>query len=164
MLFLPRRGHYGLPGRRRDRRPLYLGDLVRRTIATVTVLLAATVGLSACGGDLKVNFDKNGKEKACTALNSVKAEVGELSAANATAGDAQTKLADIEQKLTDATDTKTGFTKSVLTPVTSAIDSASEKLQGVDPAKPLSEVPGAAEVQTKVQTAFDSLTKLFKCS
>ena len=137
---------------------------MRRTIATITVLLAATVGLSACGGNVKVNFDKNGKEKACTALNSVKAEVGELSASSATAGDAQTKLADIEQKLTDATDTKTGFTKSVLAPVTKAIDAASEKLKGVDPAKPLSEVPGASDVESKVQSAYDGLTKLFKCS
>jgi hypothetical protein len=71
---------------------------VRRTIATVTVLLAATLGLSACGENgVKVNFDKNGKEKACTALNSVKAEVGELTDANATVGSAQTRLADIEQ-------------------------------------------------------------------
>lgn len=137
---------------------------MRRTLATVTVLLAATAGLTACGGDLKVNFDKNGKEKACTALNSVKAEVGELTDPNATVGSAQTRLADIEQKLTDATDTKTGFTKSVLAPVTSALDAASEQLKDVDPAKPLSEVPGGAEVQTKVQSAYAGLTKLFKCS
>ena len=138
---------------------------MRRTIATVTVLLAATLGLSACGENgVKVNFDKNGKEKACTALNSVKAEVGELTDANATVGSAQTRLADIEQKLTDATDTKTGFTKSVLAPVTGALDSASEQLKDVDPAQPLSEVPGAAELQTKVQTSYDGLTKLFKCS
>ena len=137
---------------------------MRRTIATAAVLLAATVGLSACGGNVKVNIDKNGKEKACTALNSVKAEVAEASGSTATVGDAQTKLADIEQKLTDATDTKTGFTKSVLSPLTKAIDTASEKLQGVDPAKPLSEVPGAADVEAKVQSAYDGLTKLFKCS
>jgi hypothetical protein len=138
---------------------------VRRTIATVTVLLAATLGLTACGENgVNVNFDKNGKEKACTALNSVKAEVGELTDPNATVGAAQTRLADIEQKLTDATDTKTGFTKSVLAPVTGALDSASEQLKDVDPAKPLSEVPGGADVQTKVQSAYGSLTKLFKCS
>ena len=41
---------------------------------------------------------------------------------------------------------------------------ASEQLKDVDPAKPLAEVPGGAEVQSKVQGSFDSLTKLFKCS
>lgn len=136
---------------------------MRRTIATLTVLLAATVGLSACGGNVKVNFDKNGKEKACTALNSVKAEVGELSTSSATVGDAQTKLADVQQKLTDATDTKTGFTTSVLAPVTKAIDAANEKLKGVDPSKTLADVPGASDVESKVQSAYDGLTKLFKC-
>jgi len=136
---------------------------VRRSAALLTALLAMSLGLAACGGNVKVNFDKNGREKACTALGSVKAEVRELSDPNATVGAAQTRLADIEQKLTDATDTKTGFTKSVLAPVTKAIDAASEQLKGVDPAKPLSEVPGAADVQAKVQSSYDSLAKLFKC-
>jgi phosphoribosylformylglycinamidine (FGAM) synthase-like enzyme len=137
---------------------------VRRTAALLTALLAMGLGLAACGGNVKVNFDKNGREKACTALGSVKAEVGELSDPNATVGAAQTRLADVKQKLVDATDTKTGFTKSVLAPVTGALDAASEKLQDVDPAKPLAEVPGAAEAQSKVTAAFDSANKLFKCT
>ncbi|MFM7063383.1 MAG: hypothetical protein ACKO04_07810 [Actinomycetes bacterium] len=137
---------------------------MRRPTAIVTVLLSTVLGLSACGGNVQVNFDKNGREKACTALGSVSAEVGELSDPNATVGSAQTRLADVERKLVAATDTKTGFTKSVLAPVTKALDAASQQLEGLDPAKPLSEVPAAADVQTKVQTAFDSANKLFKCS
>ncbi len=136
---------------------------MRRTAALVTVLLATSLGLAACGGNVKVNFDKNGREKACTALGSVSAEVGELTDPDATVGAAQTRLADVERKLVAATDTKTGFTKSVLAPVTGALDSASEKLKDVDPATPVADVPGAAEAQAKVTSAFESANKLFKC-
>jgi hypothetical protein len=139
---------------------------VRRTFTTLTVLLAVTVGMSACGDNVKVNFDKNGKEKACTALSSVKAEVGEFTdgSTTTTAGDAQTKLTDINQKLTAATDTNTGFTKSILEPVTTALTTANDKLEGVDPSTPLSDVPGATDLQKNVQTAFNNLNSMFKCS
>ena len=140
---------------------------MRRTIATLAGLLAvllAAASLSACGGnDATANLDKNGKVQACTALKSVSAEVGELSAPNATVGGARTKLADITQKLTDATNPTAGFTATVLTPVTEAIDSASKQLKGVDPATPLSEVPGAADIQTKVPESFDRLTTALGC-
>ena len=141
---------------------------MRRTIATLAIFFApiflAALGLSACGGNkATANLTKGGKEQACTALKSVSAEVAELAAPNATVGGAQTKLADIKQKLTDATDPANGFTESVLTPVTEAIDSASKKLDGADRANPLSEVPGAAEVQTKVPASFDGLTQALGC-
>jgi len=142
---------------------------LRRTIATLAIFLAAAglsaAGLTACGENTATaNLAKGGKEQACTALRSVSAEVAELAAPNATVGGAQTKLADIKQKLTDATDPTTGFTKSVLTPVTEAIDSASTTLKGADRANPLSEVPGAAEVQTKVPASFDSLSQSLGCT
>ncbi|MFM7069449.1 MAG: hypothetical protein ACKOYM_08330, partial [Actinomycetes bacterium] len=100
---------------------------MRRTTAGLFVVLAAAIGLTACGDNVKVNFDKNGKEKACKALDSVKGEVDKVAAGSTTVGDAQTKLAEIESKLTAATDTKTGFTKSVLAPLQKAIDAAEQK-------------------------------------
>jgi len=136
---------------------------VRRTTATLAILLVAS-SLSACGENgAAANLGTKGKVQACTALTSVSAEVRELSSPNATVGGATTKLADIQQKLIDATNPTAGFTKSVLAPVTAAIDEASEQLQGVDLAKPLAEVADAADVQTKVPASFDSLTAALAC-
>ena len=138
----------------------------RTTILTVVLaaVLTASVGLSACGGGVKVNFDKNGKEKACSALSSVSDEVAAFTGGSTTVGDAQAKLTDIRTKLTSATDTKTGFTKSVLAPLTKALDAAEQKLSGVDASKSISDVPGVDAVEKGVDSAYSSLNKLFKCA
>lgn len=137
---------------------------MRRTVTILTVLLATTVGLAACGGNVKVNFDKNGKEKACGALASVSDEVTGFTGGTTTVADATAAVADIRTKLTSATDTTTGFTKSVLAPLTKALDAVDSKLSGVDSTKSVKDVPGADTVVKGVSSAYASLNKLFKCA
>ncbi len=144
---------------------------MRRTLSSIILasaaVLVAASGVTACGEDgVKVSFDANGKAKACSALKSVDTEITELSGdkSSLTVGDAQKKVDDISSKLKIATDSTTGFAKTVLAPINKALDAATKKLSTTDSTKSLSEVPGAADTISKVETAHGALTKTFKCA
>jgi len=144
---------------------------MRRTLSSIILasaaLLIATSGVTACGENgVKSSFDANGKAKACSALKSVETEISELAGdkSSLTVGDAQKKVADISSKLKIASDAASGIAKTILVPVNKALDAATKKLSATESTKSLSEVPGAADTLSKVETAHGALIKTLKCA